>query len=241
MLQSNQKLGPRCVRHAHGSKNTRVLVSNIMPNIQSIICFNGGSAGDFLKVCCLHQLGINLAYRVDSNGTALLDTYYFKNMCQGIYNKTANKDQIISSQTHKIENSHYYHDFFTDIATNLFFIDYPESINLEIIKIYVKKRQQNNAQNLVNAILPGLPAGFANKINADNIYDVCNITWLKNLKNWQNNDQLQSIQFADIINRQRLPYVVETVTGQELTNLSYLYNMYDEWVGKNPELFQLFL
>jgi len=212
-----------------------------MSTIQSIICFNGGSAGDFLKICCLHQLGINIPYTVDSNGTAHLNIHYFKSICQDIYNKAATKDQIIISQTYKIENSHYYHDFFVDMATNLFFIDYPDLIKLEIIKTYVKKRQKNNAQNLVDKILLELPAGFANKINTDNIYDVCNIRWSRNLKNWQNNKQLQSIQLADIVNRQRFPYVVETVTGQQLTNLSQLYNMYDEWADKNKELFQLFL
>jgi hypothetical protein len=212
-----------------------------MSTIQSIICFNGGSAGDFLKVCCSYQLGSNIPYTVDSNGTAHLKMHYFKSICQDIYNKTATKDQIITSQTYKIENSHYYHDFFVDMATNLFFIDYPDLVSLEIIRTYVKKRQKNNAQNLVDKMMLELPAGFANKINTDNIYDVCNITWLRNLKNWQNNKQLQSIQLADIVNRQRLPYVVETVTGQQLTNLSQLYDMYDEWADKNKELVQLFL
>ena len=87
-----------------------------MPTIQSIICFNGGSAGDFLAGICSEQLLGVTPYKIFNNGLAELSHKFKKAAEVNYYSSDAS---VNVSNTLPVENTHFYLDYYPQISHKL--------------------------------------------------------------------------------------------------------------------------
>ena len=84
-----------------------------MRPIQAIICFNGGSAGDFLAGICSEQLSGLLTYTITNTGMAETSSKFKHATKADYYNKNAS---VNLSNTLPVENTHYYLDYYPQIS-----------------------------------------------------------------------------------------------------------------------------
>ena len=111
-----------------------------MRPVRSIIIYNGGAAGDFLKSVCIDQLGASADYEINSEGMMESRQHYFKDFVETCYNNGPNSiSQLDYSQTSPVENSHFYFESLQSVTDSLFYIDYPDQLQSEILKLYRKK------------------------------------------------------------------------------------------------------
>jgi hypothetical protein len=209
-----------------------------MPAIQAIICFNGGSAGDFLAGICSEQLTGVTAYEINSYGRASISNTFKHTTTADYYNKNASVDL---SNTLPIEKTHYYLDYYPQIARKLFYIDYPDAISRGIVNMYLFKMFNNDTALLADFIKKTYAEPMQSKLNANNIVDVCKINWIKNLRSWRNNPQLEPLRLQDYFDRSIFYNMVETVCQCKIKNYETLSAGYDNWISKNDQLRQLFL
>lgn len=209
-----------------------------MQCIQSIICFNGGSAGDFLAGMCSEQLLGESTYQIRANGLAQLSST-FKSVTKANYYSNSIPTDL--SCTLPVENTHFYLDYYPRIAHKLFYIDYPDDMASDIVEIFMIKRFANDRTALADFIKESYTEPMRSKITADNIIDVCKINWTKNVKSWRANDLLEPLYLGDYFDRDKFYSIVETVCQSKIKNLNALSAGYNEWIGKNDQLRQLFL
>ena len=74
--------------------------------IQSIICFNSGSGGDFLKAISNEQIKNHLSHQISKNG-AIEVTNDFKKTAEQIFYKKLSTDAIFKVKSQPVENTHY--------------------------------------------------------------------------------------------------------------------------------------
>ena len=161
--------------------------------IQSIICFNSGSGGDFLKAICNKQLVDDYQYDICDDGTVDLNNNNFKKTIEKIFYKELPTDAITDIDNEPIENTHYFVDQLKDLTTNLFYIEYPNDVAGEIIKVYVKKRLNGNHGLFFDEFKNSLPHALQSKIRPEVLYKSSEINWTKNINAWRTNDSLQPI------------------------------------------------
>ena len=203
------------------------------------MCFNGGSAGDFLIVLCAPQN--NNLYYVDLNGCVQISNYYFKNMTEKIYKNTSTVDDLDTSKLLKVENSHFYHKFYNDLANKIYYINYADNINSTILQTYIDKRHAGNIESFFNKHSNSIPDSIRKNLHVDNVKQVFEILWLKNLKSWQQNLTLEPINLQDFFDIKKMRQIVEQLTQSSIVNEELFLSTYQTWIQKNKNLQQLFL
>ena len=209
-----------------------------MQTIQAIICFNGGSAGDFLAGICSEQLLGVAPYKIFNNGLAELSSKFKNTTAVDYYNNDMSVDL---SNAMPIENTHFYLDYYTKIARKLFYIDYPDAISRDIVNIYMFKRFANDPELMADFVKKSYTEPMRAKLNVTNVIDACKINWIKNIKSWRNNTQLEPVYLQDMVNRSTFYNIVETVCQCKIKDYGTLSAGYDNWISKNDRLRQLFL
>ena len=204
----------------------------IINPIHSIICFNSGSAGDLIKGLCLGPS----QYQLESGGSILLDNQYFKNVSKKIYHKSMSADEIDFTQVCKIENTHFYMDFYHQIANQIFYIDYPDEAQLRILNAVKQKRHNNDWDNFLKGNLYSIPDPLKEKINTQNVIEVFRIMWFKNLEGWRANKLMHRLNFVDFFDLNKLKNIVELVSGTEITNHNDFKIAHQAWLEKNLDL-----
>ena len=209
-----------------------------MQTIQAIICFNGGSAGDFLAGICSDQLLGSSAYTIRNNGVVELSST-FKHITKADYfNSNASVD---SSNTLPVENTHYYLDYYPKIAHKLYYIDYKDAMSRDIVDIFLFKRFANDRVRMADFMKSSYTEPIQSKLNASNIVDACEINWTKNIRSWRNNTLLEPLYLQDLFDRSIFYNIVETVCQCKVKDYEKLAAGYDLWISKNNRLRQLFL
>ena len=211
-----------------------------MQRIQSLICFNGGSAGDLLKALCLLTWNLDLSI-VKQPGRIDFNSQYFKMFCEDIWNKKYCIDDIDWNLVCPVENSHYYLPFYKEVAEKLYYINYNDSANCVILKEYLRKRHNNDWAHFLDRHIESIPVELQHHINHDNCQRVFEIQWIKNLKSWRSNTNLMPIEFVDMLDRNRMLDLVQTITDKKLHNTDMFDNIYQNWKDNNSVLVELII
>lgn len=209
-----------------------------MHRIQSIICFNGGSAGDLLKALCLLAWDLDVS-KLDPNGRIEFDSHYFKIFCKNVYLGQCQVNDIDWGCVFPVENSHFYLSCYTDIAKKLYYIDYDDAINPVILNEYVRKRHRNSWSHFLDYNTNFIPASLQKHVNSENCQQVFEINWMKNLKSWRANSNLMPIEFKDLLDRNHILDVVQTITDKKFNDITAFDKVYTEWKNNNSILLEL--
>ena len=207
-----------------------------MDLIRSIIVFNGGSAGDFLKSVCVEQLSSNSIHTLNHDGMINFDHHYFKHTtgCDNVI-----LCQLDRSKIHQVENTHYYHEFYRSLASNVYYIDYPEKLQSVILESYFKKRCNNDHAKLYQDHLPLISTALQHLITTENIKKALNILWIRNIRSWRKIPSITKINFEEILVYDTLITIVEKIIQQPLPSPQRLKMSYQQWIDKNSDLIGL--
>lgn len=211
-----------------------------MPNLKSIICFNGGAGGDFLKAICLTQFDTPVTGKVYTNGMVDFENHYFKQKCQD-YHKTPFDWTIIDlDRVLPVDNSHYYFDWFNQIASSIYFIDYPDNITNTIVETYIDKQFQGNKDEFVKVSLTNIPIGLQKIIPEDKRLYAIEKTWLRNQNKWRTYTGMRPIELANLFDLNKLKLIVEEITQKDLMSLSRFEHLHHQWTQKNQHLLKAY-
>lgn len=209
-----------------------------MHRIQSIICFNGGSAGDLVKALCLLAWDLDISQQ-DSNGRIEFDSHYFKHFCKNVYLGTHRIEHIEWDQVWPVENSHFYLPCYAQLAKKLYYINYDDAVNPVILNEYLRKRHKNNWAHFLDYHKNFIPVSLQKHVNDQNCQQVFEINWIKNLKAWRGNSNLMRIEFADLLDRNKILQVVQSITDTQFQDTTAFDKVYQSWQEKNSRLFEL--
>lgn len=209
-----------------------------MHRIQSIICFNGGSAGDFLKALCLLAWDLDVS-ELDQNGRIEFENHYFKKFCEGVYRKNNVIENINWNSVFPVENSHFYLPCFIDLANKLYYINYDDAINPVILNEYLKKRHRNSWSHFYDYHINFIPDKLQKHVNSENCQQVFEINWIKNLKGWRSNPNLLPIELTDLLNRNQALNIVQTITDKKFNDTTLFDKVYTAWKNNNSTLCEL--
>lgn len=212
-----------------------------MGPIQSILIYNGGSAGDFLKSVSIEQLGQGSIHTLTNKGMIKFDHHYFKFITAQWYSDNYCAPVVVdNSKVYKVENTHYYHESYFKITDTIFYIDYPDNLQPLILDLYVKKRWNNNPQKLLEQHKQSLPEKLQKFVQVENLPKVLNVMWIKNLKVWRSLPQVQRIDFRDLLNYDSMALVVGKIIQQPIVDVKLLQKSYKQWIAKNHDLVNFF-
>jgi len=212
-----------------------------MRNIQSIIVFNSATAGDFLTSLCWSQLKLPQSlYSQQDSGRVKIKNMYFKDTTRQMFYGSSLDIKLDYSKTFPVENSHYWIDCYSDIANQCVFIDYPDSMQPGIMDIYLEKVFDNNIQKMLDLNLPNLHPYLAQKITVNNIVDILNVQWLKNVKGWRKNSNLSAIKLEDFFDQTAVEKIVKMLINTDISDQVGFNKIYKTWISKNSKLMQLF-
>lgn len=201
--------------------------------MQSIIVFNGGSAGDFLKALCIEQLHDRTLFSLDAQGMIEFSDHYFKVCCERIYLDEITIDDIDLTKVFDVDNSHFYLDVFTDLAQSLFYIDYPDTAQELVMTEFINKRLDGDSANFYNIFISFIPVQLRKYITEHNLQASMNTIWQKNLKLWRNQKNLQRIDLCDIVQYNKLVPVVQKLCNKDNLNFELLDRSYQQWLDRN--------
>lgn len=208
-----------------------------MQHIQAIICFNGGSVGDLVKKLSL------LCYDIETgivNDSGMVDLpQYFKIFFKSVWDNKRQYKQINWNKIFPIENSHYYFEYYNDIAKNVYYIDYEDSVNPVILSEFLRKRFNHDWQLFLGRHIKSLPLALQDKVNESNYQQVFEIQWLKNLRGWRANPKLQPINFYDLLQRDTMISVVERITERNILDINKFDSIYAKWAENNSTFLKL--
>lgn len=213
-----------------------------MDTIQAIIVFNGGAAGDFLKLVCNEQLAMPIWSAITDQGMIILANHYFKHFTgtQTAHDQSS-WTKFDHTQVSKIENTHYYHSWYSTVTDRLYYIDYPENYQSLIYHMYVTKKWDNNGKkNLLDWHRHSLPKAVQNLVNDNDIERIINNRWLANQRRWRQQSELTPIDFTAILNFDQLCKVVADILRQPLLNREQLKKTHNQWLDKNQLLRNFF-
>jgi hypothetical protein len=208
-----------------------------MSGIRSIICFNGGSAGDFLKVACNQQLGTSVNYTISTQGMVEI-SHNFKNFADAVYNQKKSWESFDSVKFSIIENSHFYLEEFKSLTDNLFYIDYPDILGSTVVELYATKRFRDH-NRLVESVKSTLPSPMQKYVNSSNVKEICEVRWKRNLQSWRENSNINAVNLVDFFNFERLSTVITSIIGQELLDFEKLRSLQNDWLRKNSTIRQI--
>ncbi len=213
-----------------------------MPPIQSIICYVGGSGGDFIKTLCVQQFDLDNSVKCDitDTGMVLHNRRHFRDVCVDYFKDSSIvPDMLDWSKVDLVENSHHYYDWFPKVAKNLYYIDFPELATANIIDVYVSKRHQGNLMQFVEKHKQTLPDWAQQRITEHNAQQFFSTVWLKQLRAWRSMPNLEAVALADFFDRQRLISLVERLTQQPVRDFVRFDQTFTTWAEKNAELVKL--
>jgi hypothetical protein len=210
-----------------------------MQSIQSMICFVGGSGGDFLKSVCLQQVNPDYKFDIDQNGM-VINQNYFKNFCKSIYHGQENFSDIDWNRVSIIENSHHVLPWFFDMIPQVFFIDYPDTAHSEILSIFVQKRLKGQIHTLKDLLKQSLSTNLHKFLKDDNLLKSGEILWRKQISIWRNTQGLEPIHICQIIDKESLIQLVCKILSKTEINENLLYETHQQWVENNPRLIGYF-
>jgi hypothetical protein len=217
-----------------------------MHNLQSIILFNGGSCGDFLKTICISQLYAQSLVVVNPDGRAKNYNEYFKKLCAERYPQVT-MPELDWSQISLVENAHHYLPWQSQLCNSVWYIDYPDACQSTVVDVYIKKARKNSLdylwqRELELGLLNNVPESLRHCITPDNITMVVIINWNKNLKAWRTNTSLSPINLEDFFDLEKFTKIVSSVSKLSIDQLNYelLRSQYYQWQIKNQELQGMF-
>ena len=212
-----------------------------MRPIKSIVVFNSATAGDFLTALCWSQLLISTdVYNQKTSGRMQIRNGYFKKISQSsLYNPQKNIE-LDFSQIFPVENSHYWLDWYCDMADRCVYINYPAEVQQDIMQIYIEKVFDNDVQKMLDLNIDNQNSYIASKMTIDNAIPTLNIQWLKNIKGWKQNNQLTAIELEDFFIKSKMENIVEMLIGQEISDQKKFDEVYGNWIHNNSKLKSLF-
>jgi len=207
-----------------------------MPNLKSIICFNGGSGGDFLKAMCLTHFDTTVLGKIDNNGMIEFDDHYFKLQCQEYYKAQFDWTTIDQQRVLPVDNSHYCFDWFDKIFSSIYFIDYPDNITHVIVDTYINKRFQGNKDRFIKVSLDKMPIQLQKIIPDNNRLPAIEKTWIRNQRAWRNTPIMHPIKLIDLFDLNKIKLIVKEITQQDLVSPERFECLYHQWIEKNQHL-----
>lgn len=207
-----------------------------------MICYVGGTGGDFLKTLCLQQIVSTgeVESSITDTGMLLHNRRYFRDICVDYYNTNSTRpNNLDQSQIDPIENSHYYFDWFTELTDQFYYIDFPDSATAGIIDVYVSKRHQGDLAHFVETHRHTLPLGLQDKVTEKNAQQFFSVLWIRQLRLWKNMSNFSSIALSDFFNKSRLIEIVQCLTKQPIKNIDEFNNTFLTWTEKNSVLKKL--
>jgi hypothetical protein len=209
--------------------------------VQSIICYAGGTGGDFLKSMCLQQLNSeeHTWATIAKSGQAIFKDLYFKQFCIHDYTRP-DTDQLPLNldltKINPIENSHYYFNWFSKLTNKVYFIDYPEHCTAEIIKIYIQKEQSGDITRFINYHKNTLPEWAQSKLTEDNAIQIFSTQWIKQLNIWRAMSSLTPIDIKKFFSLQEFQQLIENLIDQSITDIDKFNSTYSKWIKYNTRL-----
>jgi hypothetical protein len=127
------------------------------------------------------------------------------------------------------------------LANKIYYINYADNINSTILQTYIDKRHAGNIESFFNKHSNSIPDSIRKNLHVDNVKQVFEILWLKNLKSWQQNLTLEPINLQDFFDIKKMRQIVEQLTQSSIVNEELFLSTYQTWIQKNKNLQQLFL
>lgn len=208
--------------------------------IRSIVIFNGGAGGDFLKMICCHQLYPDFNFALTPTGMVDFDHHYFKFITERLFNSNDQHINVDYGQVWLVDNSHYYLESYSTMAEQLFFIDYPDTAAEFIVTLYKEKRLGSNHELFFNKHYNLLPDNLKKYATEENILQIVSKQWLKQLKIWRENALLTPIQLADFFDKTKLKTICETLMGCPIRDQQLFESDVNNWLEKNQKLVKFF-
>lgn len=208
-----------------------------MLTLKSIICFNGGTGGDFLKSICLTQLPKTGSFRIEESGMIEFQSHYFKLMCEKYYEQPFDWQTLEQSLIFSVENSHYYFDWFHQISSKVYYIDYPDNMTDAIFDTFINKRYPDQLEKFVKKFLSKFPTTLQNKISINDAVTVIKKNWKQNQQRWRNNSKMHPIALIDLFDLDKIKKITcELVQQRPLTTWDLIEQLHFEWTTKNQNL-----
>ena len=204
--------------------------------VSAIICFNSGSAGDLLLALCLSQLDSQCDYYIDNNGAVNLHTQYFKDTTRDIFYGNATKENMDFAKVRKIENTHYYLDWYPHVCENIYYIDYCENLQYKILEAVKKKRHKDSWSNFLQDNKVYLPSYFQDKVTEKDVINVFAKRWNRNLIGWRSNLLITPIPFLDLFEIEKIIKIIETINKQPCQDIEIIKKTHAHWLEKNQDL-----
>jgi len=206
-----------------------------------MICYVGGTGGDFLKTLCLQQFksDIKIEHNITDTGLVLHNRQYFKDITLDYYNNKIDSEIVDWSQVDPVENSHYYFDWFATLTDQFYYIDFPESATTGIIDVYVSKRHQGNLMHFVETHKHTLPPGLQDKVTEKNARQFFSVLWSKQIRIWKTMPNMHAIELCNFFNRQNLIDIVQQLTQQPVQDFDQFDQTFTTWIEKNSVLKEL--
>jgi hypothetical protein len=201
---------------------------------KSIIVFNGGSAGDFLKALCLEQLQPT-NYNLTEFGQVVFHVEYFKSITKQHNTCTQHLLDIDLTKINDVDNTHYYFTWYDSFAKS-YYIDYPDNMHSDIINLYFHKAHNNNINSFYDCHIKSVPDVFKSYATPNNILEISMISWRKNLKSWRNNSKLTKINLVDFFEINKMKSIVEQLCNCSINNTHLFLQSWQSWVDKNKSL-----
>ena len=209
-----------------------------MSDLKSVICYNGGAGGDFLKALCLTQFPKQSFYMVEETGMIEFNEHYFKNQCEQCYKNLLNWKTIDRSKIQPVDNTHYYFDWLHDIFPKIYYIDFQDNIVDVVVNTYIHKRYQGNKEGFIESALSRIPDKLQNMIPRSNALVSIERTWIRNQHIWRTNANIHAIQLVDIFDLNKIKEIVPEIIQKHLVDLQYFEQLHSTWTEKNQHLLQ---
>lgn len=213
-----------------------------MSDLKSVICYNGGAGGDFLKALCLTQFSNQSFVLIEDTGMIEFNRHYFKEQCeQCYYTNTLHWGTLDQSKIQPVDNTHYYFDWFCNIFSKTYYIEYPDNITNVVINTYIDKRHRGNKEEFIEIALSRLPDKLQKMIPRSNAFVAIEKTWIRNQQAWRSNNNMHAIKLFDIFDLSKIKTIVSEVIQKDLVDLDSFTQLHSAWTEKNQNLLQAHL
>jgi hypothetical protein len=213
-----------------------------MSHVKSVICYNGGAGGDFLKALCLTQFSTQLFFTVNDTGMVCFSQpHFFKDQCELYFKNPFDWTTIDQSQIQPVDNTHYYFDWFSNIFQKIYYIDYPDSMTNVIFNTFINKRHQGNKEQFINIAWSNFSDHWKKVITRSNVLLAVEKNWTNNQRRWRNTPNMHAINLIDLFDLSKIKMIVSEVIQNDLNNLDQFEQVHSCWVEQNQNLLQAWL
>ena len=212
-----------------------------MSDLTSVICYNGGAGGDFLKALCLTQFFDQSFFMIEDTGMIEFEQHYFKSQCEQYYHSPIDWTTIDKSKIQPVDNTHYYFDWFHNIFSKIYYIDYQDNIVNVILDTYIAKRHCGNTEEFIEVALSKIPKKLQKMIPKPNALMAIEKNWIRNQRTWRSNANMHAINLKDVFDLTKIKTIVTDITQKDLVNLESFEQLHLVWTEKNQNLLQAHL